>query len=191
MWFKAQGRPILTQFGRSSSTIKEYAMHFAQLLQDFAVDIGWKDQVESFEDEGICRLAVRLSVGGRSYRLMLEGHEERQWLALYLYAPFTVREDKLVDASMLFNFINWNFSYSGSINVSDEGIISYKQIIDLGGCTADTALIYNMLHAAVDMFERNAAELEAVASGDLRYEEVRREMERNIARQFQDGSREE
>ncbi|MCF8383581.1 MAG: YbjN domain-containing protein [Chlorobium sp.] len=165
-------------------------MHFAQLLQDFAVDIGWKDQVERIEDEGICRLAVRLSIGGRSYRLMIEGHETREWLALYLYAPFTVREDKLVDACMLFNFINGSFSYSGSINGADDGIISYKQLVDLGGCTADMALIYNMLHAAVDMFERNAAELEAVAASDLRYEEVRREMERNIARQFQEGSQE-
>ncbi len=160
-------------------------MHFALLLQDFAVDIGWKDQVERLEDEGVCRLAVRLSIGGRSYRLMIEGHETREWLALYLYAPFTVREDKLVDACMLFNFINGSFSYSGSINGADDGIISYKQLVDLGGCTADMALIYNMLHAAVDMFERNAAELEAVAASDLRYEEVRREMERKIRSQVE------
>lgn len=155
-------------------------MHFARLLQDFVADMGWHDQVESLDGDSISRVAVRLSIGGRSYRLLLEGYETRQWLALYLYAPFTVKEDKLVDACMFFNFINATCSYLGALSVTDDGVIVYRQIVDLDGSVADVALLYNMLHAAADMFERNAEHIVAIAASDLRYEEVRRNLEKKI-----------
>ncbi|NTV08631.1 MAG: YbjN domain-containing protein [Chlorobium limicola] len=153
-------------------------MRLAQLLEAFIADIGWKDQLEIIEDEGISRLAVRLSVGNRSYRLMLEGYEMQHWLVLCLYAPFTVRASKFVDACMLFNFINSSYSYSGNISVADDGIICYKQIVDLDDTGAEIALIYNMLHAAVNMYERNADEIEDVAVNEARYEDVRKDIER-------------
>ncbi|MCF8216656.1 MAG: YbjN domain-containing protein [Chlorobium sp.] len=153
-------------------------MRLAEIIEQFVEDIGWKDTVDRQAD--FCSLAVRLSIGGRSYRLMLEGFETQQWLALYLYAPFTVMASKFVDACMLFNFLNNNCSYAGTISMADDGLVCYRQIIDLEGAPADSVLIRNMLNAAVDLFERNAEFIEDVAQGEDRYEDARKEIEKSI-----------
>ena len=149
-------------------------MGFAEVIEQFASGIGWTDTVE--QDGDICRLAVRLSIGGRSYRLMLEGYDSRQWFVIHLYPVFTVNAGKFVDICMLFNYFNNTFSYPGAVSVDDEGIICYRQITDVEGMTVDATLVNNMLNAAVDMFERNADVIESVAQGEERYEDARKEI---------------
>lgn len=153
-------------------------MRIARVIEDFVADIGWKDHVEHLEDEALSRLAVRLSVENRSYRLMLEGYEDRGWLVLCLYAPFTARTDMFADLSLLFNYMNGMFSYPGHVSVDDDGVVCYRQIADLDDREVGISFVHNMLRAAVDMFERNAPGIEAVAEGTLRYEDVRREIEK-------------
>jgi hypothetical protein len=156
-------------------------MRFEPLLMDFVADNGWNDTVETFEEEGLCRLAVGLRIGGRSFRLLLEGYERQQWLVLSLYAPFTASPETVADLSLLFNFLNGTFSYPGHLSVDDDGVVDYRQIADFGGIDAGVAIVHNMLHAAADMFERNGAAMEMVASGNAGYADARRAVERESA----------
>jgi len=154
---------------------KESAMGFAEVLEEFVAGIGWTDKVE--QDGDISRIAVKLSIGGSSYRLMIEGYDSRQWVVLHLYPVYSVNAGKSVDACMFFNYVNNTFSYPGSVSVDDEGVICYRQIIDVEGLNADASLINNMLNAAADLFERNGEMIETIAQGDDRYEDVRKQLE--------------
>ncbi|MBM3162384.1 MAG: hypothetical protein FJZ79_03480 [Chlorobi bacterium] len=152
-------------------------MSFAGLLEEFVADIGWKDEIETLEDEALSRLAVRLKVGAGSFRLLLEGYEAQQWLVLSLYAPFPARQETLVDLCLLFNYLNATFSYPGHICAEDEAVC-YRHIVDAGASGSGFGFIYNMLGAATDLFERHAAVIEAVAAGEAGYEDARMMIER-------------
>jgi hypothetical protein len=153
-------------------------MKLGKLIEEFAGKAGWNDNVETFQDEGVTRLAVRLNIKNQPYRMFIEGYEKFHWLNLRVSPPFNVVEGKSVDSCLLFNYINETFNYGGRISVDDNGMIIYKQIIDVEHIEPTLGLIQDMLRAAINLFETRAEDIAAVGLTRKTYEAIREELER-------------
>ena len=87
-------------------------MRLADLVDEYIANQGWGEEVtERNESENTSSYSTTLTVTNQSFRLFIDCDEERDFLMLYLYAPFSVIEGKSVDAALLFNFMNDSFVY--------------------------------------------------------------------------------
>ncbi|MEI8186827.1 MAG: hypothetical protein WCG19_09025 [Chlorobiaceae bacterium] len=156
-------------------------MRLARLIEEFIAEKEWDDEIEKDVENGMCQLSTSLSINNQSFRLYIEGDENRNFLFLYLYAPFSIIEGKYVDACMLFNFINNIYVYPGRLTAGDDGSIRYIDIIDVENFEPSIEIIQNMLGNGVSLFNNNTEEIAAVALTQKTYEAIRGELEKNTA----------
>ncbi len=157
-------------------------MHLAKLIEEFVAEQDWgNDEVERDVEAGTSRFRTNLSINNQSFRLFIESNEERELLFLYLYPPFSVIEGKSVDACLLFNYLNDQYSYRGRLVISDSGSICYKDIIDVEKIEHHTAMIDNMLCSGFHLFENHIEAIAAVALTKKTYESIRAEYDKEDA----------
>lgn len=148
-------------------------MNLTEVIKGFITDNEWDDEVDINEETGESQLSTSIGIINQSFQLYVEGDEKGGKLSLYLYAPFHVIEGKFVDACMLFNYLNDIYSYSGRIGVSENGVIRYKEIINIEDIELVPDLIHNMFASSIRMFENHNEAIASVALTKKTYEAVR------------------
>ena len=157
-------------------------MRLADLIDEYIASQSWGNEVtERYETDNTSSYGTILSVANQSFRLFIDSDEDRDFLMLYLYAPFSVLDGKSVDAALLFNFMNDNFVYRGRITVKDDGRICYKDIVDVEDVEPPIALIDNMLISGIDFYSRHIEAIAAVALTQKTYESIREEYDKKDA----------
>lgn len=154
-------------------------MDSKKLIEEFLELMEWDEKVEYDSEIGQYFYSTRYIIDGQTCDLLLKGLPEEQYLALYLTAPIKVKEDKLADACLLFNFINANFRHSGCLTVDDDYEITFKNILDIEDARIDAAFVVNMLASAAGCLKVHSERIAAVALTPMTYEELRKEYDRD------------
>ncbi|MEI8032978.1 MAG: YbjN domain-containing protein [Chlorobiaceae bacterium] len=160
-------------------------MKLDHIIEAYVADQEWREvSVERDEAKETCEASLHLSVSNQSYRTFIEADEKREMFFLYMYAPFSVIEGKFVDACMLFNFLNDQYTYRGKLTVLDDGAIRYKECIDLDRLEPNMAMIDNMVSSGVGLFRDHCEAIAAVALTRKTYEAIREDYDKkNAARE--------
>lgn len=68
-------------------------MKLDHIIEAYLTEQEWNDiVVERDEENRTCQATLRLIISNQSFRLFIEGDEEREMFFVYLYAPFRVIE---------------------------------------------------------------------------------------------------
>jgi len=147
-------------------------------IEAFAERKGWPERPELIgRVEKISRLGVEVRFVGQTFRVYIDGFEDRRTFSLFIYFPFRVRAEKYVDTCLLFNYINDEYQYHGRLSADGDGAIRYKDFMDAGGLVTDVAMLENMMHCATALLENQLDAVAAVALTGKDFEEARQELE--------------
>ena len=145
-------------------------MSFSEFIQEWVKSQGWEDQVEIDED-GIARLSFLLTLADQSFKVFIEGNDEKKWLELYMYPPFSVNAKKTEEMLRLFNHIHRK-TYYGRLSLSDDGVIQYKQILCLADAEPTLLVLENMYRTGIDLFETWLDDQAAIAMTMQTYDDL-------------------
>ena len=145
-------------------------MNYQKLLQDWVKSKDWEDEVSYDEQTTESAVNFTLDLNEQSFRVFVEGEENRDWLSLYMYTPFNVKNNKTIDALKLFNQIHRGTHY-GKLVLSDNGAIQYVQRISLKGVTPDIIIIDEMYSTAIHLFEAWLDDIAAIALTKTTFDE--------------------
>ncbi len=147
-------------------------MKFKSYIEDWVEAQGWEDPVE--QEDAKSRLSFNLDVSDQTFRVFIEGDDEKQWLELYMYAPFNVKTDKSDEILKLFNHIHHS-TYYGRLVLLNDGRIQYKQIISLIDTEPSPMVLDRMYRTGVQVFENWLDELAALALTKQTYADLVKE----------------
>ncbi|MBO8093644.1 MAG: hypothetical protein J7D60_10070 [Prosthecochloris sp.] len=154
-------------------------MDIKKLMEEFLELVEWDEEVEYDSEYGQYLYTTRYNIDGQTCDLVIKGQPDEQYLALYLTAPIKVREGKLKDACLLFNYINANFRHSGCLTVDEDYEITFKNILDLEDARVDAPYIVNMLASAGGCLKFHGERIAAVALTPTTFEELRKEYDKD------------
>ncbi len=150
-------------------------MKFKSYIEEWVKEQGWEDPVED-EDDGKSRLSFNLDVSDQTFKVFIEGDDEKQWLELYMYAPFNVKADKFNDVLQLFNHIHKS-TYYGRLVLLNDGRIQYKQIISLVDTEPSVMVLEKMYRTGIQVFENWLDELAALSLTKQTFADLLKEWE--------------
>jgi len=152
-------------------------MDFRKLFREFLDLLDWEDEIAVDQDTGECQIATGYTIKGQGYDLYIEGNPENSFLSLWLYPPYKVNEGKSVDAVLLFNYINNNYLYGGSLSLSEKNRIRYALVLDTENAQVDAQLVRNLLASAAGCFRFHAEDIAAVSLTSKTFEAVKADYE--------------
>ena len=141
-----------------------------KLIQAWIKEKEWDDEVTYNKETNESVVDFKVDIDGQLFSTYIEGDEEKDWLSIYLYAPFNVKKNKEVEILKLFNRIHMN-TYYGRFVLLDEGRIQYKQIVSVKGTDVGASLIENMYGTAVFAFETWMDDLTEIALTKTTFDE--------------------
>ena len=157
-------------------------MRLADKLQEWCDSLGWEDvEMERDEDKKTSRINTSYNISNQAFSLWIETDEKRQWILLYLYAPFHVMPEKKMELAMVLNVINSN-SMPGHFSFVNDGRIRYQHIIDVEDTDPSMEMISNLLRAADMLFEKNFNNIIAVALSDKTAEQILDELKASLSK---------
>ena len=149
-------------------------MSFKEILEDWVKFKEWEDEVQVDED-GDSTLAFAVDIDGQSFKVFFEGDEKRNWLKLFVYAPFNTRADKFQEMLKLVNHIHGR-TYYGRITIdSDDGTIQYKQIVSVADVEVSTSFVESMFATGVAIYSDWLDDLAAVALTKKTFDQLNQE----------------
>ena len=137
-------------------------MRLAGLVQEWINKLEWNETVGLDEENQTSELNVSLNINDQSFNLWVETDEQKDWIKLYLYAPFNSLSNKYEDCIQLFNRINSRRRF-GVIFLLEDGRILFRHIIDVENTEPSIEMIDNMLGQATGLFENWFDEISSVA----------------------------
>jgi len=154
-------------------------MRLADKVQDWINKLDWNETVELDEENQTSELNVSLNINDQSFNLWVETDEERDWIKLYLYAPFNSLSNKYEDCIQLFNRINSKRRF-GVIFLLEDGRIACRHIIDVENTEPSIEMIANMLGQATGLFENWFDEISSVALTKKTAQEIFDELDKPV-----------
>ena len=127
-------------------------MKYQKLLQEWVKEKEWDDEVTHNEETNESIVNFKVNINDQLFNTYIEGHEEKDWLSIYMYGPFNIKKDKAGEILKLFNRIHGS-TYYGRLVLQDEGVIQYKQIMPLGNVECSTGLIQDVYATAILVYE--------------------------------------
>ena len=155
-------------------------MRLADKVQDWINKLDWNEIVELDEENQTSELNLSLNINDQSFRLWVDTDEERDWIKLYLYAPFNSLSNKHEDCIQLFNRINCRRRF-GAIFLLQDGRIVFRHIIDVENTEPSIEMIANMLGHATGLFENWFDEISSVALTKKTAQELFDELDKPVA----------
>jgi hypothetical protein len=138
-------------------------MRLADKVQDWLDHIEWEDKISLDEENQTSSLDFTYSIKDQSFKVWIETDEARDYLKIYIYAPFNALSKKLTECAVLFNHINAG-SYWGALSVVDEkGAIRWRYVIDFEGTDPSVATIHNAFNVGSNLLENWFDEITEVA----------------------------
>jgi len=127
-------------------------MKYQKLLQDWVKEKEWDDEVNYNEETNESVVNFKVNIDDQLFNTYIEGHEEKDWLSIYMYGPFNIKKNKSGEILKLFNRIH-GATYYGRLVLQDDGMIQYKQIMPLDGVEPSTSLVSNVYSTAVQIYD--------------------------------------
>jgi hypothetical protein len=134
-----------------------------RILMDYAEQTQTEDGIEHDQARGTAMFESGLLIQAQPCRLFITAIDRTQSLSAFLYPPFRVRPDKLIDACVLANTINLHAGHSHLEIDPRSGQIRAVSSQDLDGCDANVQAVRNLLSAVNTLLERHMAALAEVA----------------------------
>jgi hypothetical protein len=101
-----------------------------RLLQDFGDLVEWDGTFDFDEEAGSSHFFARVRVAEQSCRVYVDAHEGSDTLAVYVYPPFFVKNEKLAEACVLVNAINYQARH-GRLEIDpDDGELRYANSLN-------------------------------------------------------------
>lgn len=137
-------------------------MKYQKLIKAWITHKEWDDEVTHNKETNESVVSFSTEINNQVFSVYFEGDEKKDWLSLYMYAPFTVKKEKEVEILKLFNHIH-SSTYYGRLVLLDEGRIQYKQIISLDETDPSLEVLEGMYQTAILVYERYQDDLSEIA----------------------------
>ena len=138
-------------------------MRLADVVQEWVNYREWDDKVNLDDENQTSSLDFTYLIKDQSFKVWIETDEARDYLKIYIYAPFNALSKKLTECAVLFNHINAS-SYWGALSVIDEkGTIRWRYVIDFEGTDPSVATINNAINVGSNLLENWFDEITEVA----------------------------
>jgi hypothetical protein len=151
-------------------------MRLADKVQEWLDQNEWTDVIDRNEENQKSQLNTTYGINNQSFDLYIETEEQKDWLLLYLYAPFNALPDKYKDCMTLFNRINAN-NFSGAFCLTTSGKIQFRQSIDIENSDPSPKTIENMLNFGSSLIDHWFDEIASVALTKKTVQEVFAELD--------------
>lgn len=132
-------------------------------VQQFLDLMNWEDEIRVDEDRRTSSMATCVTVDAQPCDLFVETDDGVDVIAVFLYAPFRVRPEKLVEACVLANEINVRSRIGHVEIVPEDGRIRYVHTVDFEDCEPTGTAVRNMVQAGFSLFRRRLGQLAEVA----------------------------
>ncbi len=152
-------------------------MKLADVVQEWLNRLEWDDTVKQDEENQTSSLNVILSIKDQGFNLWFETDEKKEWLRLFLYAPFQALSHKFEDGIQLFNRINASRRF-GAICLLDDGRIVFRHTVDVENTQPSVDMIDNMLGQAIKLYETWFNEISSIALTNKTAQEVFDELDK-------------
>ena len=145
-------------------------MKYQKILRDWLKDKEWDDEVTYNEETNESIVNFKVSINDQPFNTYIEGHEEKDWLSIYMYAPFNIKKSKADEILKLFNRIH-GASYYGRLVLLEDGQIQYKSIMPLDGVKPTTAIVERSYAAAILVYEYWLDDIAEIGLTDTTFDE--------------------
>ena len=137
-------------------------MKYYELIKKWVAEQGWDDEVTFDEETSESSLHFAVNINDQTFKVYIEGDGKRQWLSLFMYAPFNCKQEKNSELLQLFNQLHQN-TYFGRMVLLDDGRIQYKQIVGTNSDGLTTESIERMYRTGIVIFEHWLDDIAAIA----------------------------
>lgn len=154
-------------------------MNLIELLEDFQTQIECEGDIEIIDDD-IAQLLTTVIIGGQTFSLFIETNQEKQRIVINLFPDFVVQTGKLIDAIMLFNYLNYTYNYRGRVALREtsKASICYKTILDVNDIeNLSVILLARVLADGIKFFERFSGIISDIAFTPKTFEAIQRDIE--------------
>ena len=151
-------------------------MRLADKVQEWLDQKKWTDVIDRNEENQKSQLNTTYGINNQPFDLYIETEEQKEWVLLYLYAPFNALPDKYKDCMALFNRINAN-NFIGTFCLATGGRIRFRQAIDIEDSDPSTTTIENMLSIGSSIIDQWFDEIASVALTKKTVQEVFAELD--------------
>ena len=137
-------------------------MKYYELIKKWVAEQGWDDEVTFDEETSESSLHFAVNINDQTFKVYIEGDGKRQWLSLFMYAPFNCKQEKNSELLQLFNQLHQN-TYFGRMVLLDDSRIQYKQIVGTNSDGLTTESIERMYRTGIVIFEHWLDDIAAIA----------------------------
>lgn len=151
-------------------------MRLADKVQEWLDQNEWTDVIDRNEENQKSQLNITYGINNQPFDLYIETDEQKEWVSLYVYAPFNALPGKYKDCMSLFNRINAN-NFIGAFCLTTSGRIQFRQAIDIEDSDPSPMMIENMLNFGSSLIDQWFNEIASVALTKKTVQEVFAELD--------------
>ena len=151
-------------------------MRLADKVQEWLDQNEWTDVIDRNEENQKSQLNITYGINNQPFDLYIETDEQKEWVSLYVYAPFNALPGKYKDCMALFNRINAN-NFIGAFCLTTSGRIQFRQAIDIEDSDPSPMMIENMLNFGSSLIDQWFNEIASVALTKKTVQEVFAELD--------------
>jgi len=154
-------------------------MNILELLEDFQKHYSCDGDIEIINEE-VVELLTTLNIGNHDYTLFIEANQDEQRIMLNFYPEIKVQTGKIIDAIMLCNYFNSQYTYIGKIVLVEdiEACFCYKVLLDINNIeNPSVSLILMLIVDAGNFLERFNEILCDISYTPKTFEKIQKELE--------------
>lgn len=134
---------------------------------------GWDDEIQTHPAGGHIRAELSARFGGRRCSASIDTWEDAGAVVFAIYAPFTVRPDRLEQACLLFKALGGETVWGCFRLDADDGMLSYDATARFPASDAcGPEGVWNLLRNGIGEFERLFPALEQLATTGRSAQEI-------------------
>ena len=145
-------------------------MKYQKLIQAWIKEKEWDEKVSYNKETNESTVDFQVDISGQLFSTYIEGDEKKDWLTLFMYAPFNAKKGKEAEILKLFNRIHAG-TYYGRLVILDEGRIRYVQAIPFKNTEPSTDLIEDIYLTAIILFEQWMDDITEIALTKTTFDE--------------------
>lgn len=137
-------------------------MKLADKVQEWINANEWDDKIDRNEESCTSSLCYRTDINGQPFTVFVDTDENKDYLKIFVYAPFNCIANKRIDCVTLFNRINMSIT-TGKILLLNDNRIVIRIASDFENAEPSLEVIQNMVNAGLSAFQNWFDEISSVA----------------------------
>ena len=121
-------------------------MNILELLEDYQRHYSCGDIIEIIKEDR-AEFSTTVNIWKHNYTLFIEAHQTEGRMVLNFFPDIKVQTGKIIDAIMLCNYLNSQYTYSGKIVLLEdiEASFCYKVLLDINNIENPSVSLILML----------------------------------------------